>query len=256
MLPMSDPEPISTSMPEGLAGEAPASVSIARTPDSGTVKLTRRVVAVHRLDGGLERGETDARALTGDGFPIYTPPDLDRARWIPARDIKYIVFGSVDDPDLESDPGEKSQARKAILRFRDGEWIAAYMDPGQPTDGVGLAIKIRLTERQRVIPPVAAAPSMLEMQFVDLGSTTTDSAKPHRRSSDIVEAAARQGHDLTKLANDFRDRLALIRDVGLTTGDTLAFSRAVRTHLDRFLAEDGISLSSLEKSALADIILR
>src|SRR4029077_5471145 len=92
--------------------------------------------------------------------------------------------------------------------------------------------------------------------FVDMWATTTDSAKPHRRSSDIVEAAARQGHDLTKLANDFRDRLALIRDVGLTTGDTLAFLRAVRTHLDRFLAEDGIVLNSQEKSALADNILR
>jgi pilus assembly protein CpaF len=227
-----------------------------RPPEAAGTKVARRQVAVHRLDGGLERGESDARALSVDGFPIYTPPDLDRARWIPVRDIKYVVFGSVDDPDLEADPGEKSQARKAILRFRDGEWIAAYMDNGQPPDGAGLAIKIRLTERQRVIPAIAANPALLEMQFVDLWSTTTDSAQPHRRRSDIVEAAARQGRDLQKLANDFRDRLALIRDVGLTTGDTLAFSRSVRTHLDRFLAEDGINLNSVEKSALADIILR
>jgi pilus assembly protein CpaF len=251
---MSDPEPISSS--EGPTAEAPSAVSTARAPELSAVKTTRRQVAVHRLDGGLERGESDARALSTEGFPIYTPPDLDRARWIPVRDIKYVVFGSVDDPDLEADPGEKSQARKAILRFRDGEWIAAYMDAGQPPDGAGLAIKIRLTERQRVIPAVAASPALLEMQFVDLWATTTDSPQPHRRRSDIVEAAARSGRDLTSLANDFRDRLALIRDVGLTTGDTLAFSRAVRTHLDRFLAEDGINLSSVEKSALADIILR
>jgi pilus assembly protein CpaF len=251
---MSDPEPISS--PEGPTGEAPFALSTAHAPELSSVKTTRRQVAVHRLDGGLERGESDARALSTEGFPIYTPPDLDRARWIPVRDIKYVVFGSVDDPDLEADPGEKSQARKAILRFRDGEWIAAYMDAGQPPDGAGLAIKIRLTERQRVIPAVAASPALLEMQFVDLWATTTDSAQPHRRRSDIVEAAARSGRDLNKLANDFRDRLALIRDVGLTTGDTLAFSRAVRTHLDRFLAEDGINLSSVEKSALADIILR
>ncbi|HEY8816028.1 MAG TPA: ATPase, T2SS/T4P/T4SS family [Candidatus Dormibacteraeota bacterium] len=231
-------------------------MTAARPPDALATKGARRQVAVHRLDGGLERGESDARSLSADGFPIYTPPDLDRARWIPVRDIKYVVFGSVDDPDLEADPGEKSQARKAILRFRDGEWIAAYMDNGQPPDGAGLAIKIRLTERQRVIPAIAANPALLEMQFVDLWATTTDSAQPHRRRSDIVEAAARQGRDLTKLANEFRDRLALIRDVGLTTGDTLAFSRAVRTHLDRFLAEDGINLNSVEKSALADIILR
>ena len=68
---------------------------------------------MHRLDGGLERGESDARSLSADGFPIYTPPDLDRARWIPVRDIKYVVFGSVEDPDLEADPGEKREARKA-----------------------------------------------------------------------------------------------------------------------------------------------
>jgi len=253
---MSNPELFSSSMPEGPTGVAPTAVSTARPPEISPPKSTRRQVAVHRLDGGLERGESDAPALSADGFPIFTPPDLDRARWIPVRDIKYIVFGSVDDPDLEADPGEKSQARKAILRFRDGEWIAAYMDASQPPDGAGIAIKIRLTERQRVIPAVAASPALLEMQFVDLWATSTDSAQPHRRRSDIVEAAARQGRDLTKLANDFRDRLALIRDVGLTTGDTLAFSRAVRTHLDRFLAEDGINLNTAEKSALADIILR
>jgi len=241
MLPMSDPEPISATMPP---------------PEVSGVKGTRRQVSVHRLDGGLELGESDAQTITGEGFPIYTPPDLDRARWVPVRDIKYVVFGSVEDPELEADPGDKSQARKAILRFRDGEWIAAYMDSSQPPNGAGLAIKIRLTERQRVIPAVAANPALLEMQFVDLWASATDAAQPHRRRSDIVEAAAREGRDLSKLANDFRDRLALIRDVGLTTGDSMAFSRAVRSHLDRFLAEDGIELSSQEKSALADIILR
>src|SRR5712664_375889 len=218
---------------------------------------TRVRVSVHRLDGGLEDGESDARVLTGEGFPIFTPPDAERARWIPARDIKYVVLGSVDDPNLESDPGDRTAARRAILRFRDGEWIAAYMDPSQGADGAGLAIKIRLTESQRVIPALAATAALLEMQFVDAWtSTATDAPAPHRRRSDIMEAAARQGRDLNKLASDFRDRLALIRDVGLTTGDTLAFSRAVRTHLDRFLAEDSIELSAPEKTTLADIILR
>src|SRR5207302_1686475 len=136
------------------------------------------------------------------------------------------------------------------------EWIAAYMESGQSADSSGLAIKIRLTERQRVIPAVAANAALLEMQFVDAWATTTEVAVPHRRRSDIMEAAARQGRDLNRLANDFRDRLALIRDVGLTTGDTLAFSRAVRTHLDRFLAEDGIELSAPEKTTLAALPTR
>jgi pilus assembly protein CpaF len=213
-------------------------------------------ITVHRLDGGLEEGASDERGLSAQGYPIYNPSDADRPRWIPARDIKYVVFGAVDDPNLEADPGDKSQSRKAILRFRDGEWIAAYIDPGQAPDSEGVAIKIRLAERQRVIPALAASSSILEMQFVDMWAAPTVTQQPQRRRSDIVEAAARSGRDLSKLASDFRDRLALIRDVGLTTGDTLAFSRAVRTHLDRFLAEDGIELNSQEKSALADIILR
>src|SRR3979409_1178578 len=126
---MSDPEPTS-SIPTGVA-DVPTAASNARPHEVSAANLTRRQVAVHRLDGGLERGESDAKMLTSDGFPIYPPPDLDRARWIPARDIKYVVFGAAEDPDLEADPGEKSQARKAILRFRDGEWIAAYQEEGQ-----------------------------------------------------------------------------------------------------------------------------
>src|SRR5579872_3037333 len=219
-------------------------------------RLQRIAVTVHRMDGGLETGESEARALSPAGYPIYTPPDAERPRLIPLNDIKYVVVGSVDDPDLEQDPGDKAVARKAILRFRDGEWIPAYMDPSQASDGVGLAVKMRLSEKQRVIPAIAASRALLEMQFVDVWASPAEAPTPQRRRSDIEQAAAGRGNDLHKLANDFRDRLALVRDAGLTTGDTLAFSRAVRTHLDRFVAEEAIELSSQEKSALADIILR
>ncbi|HLY35716.1 MAG TPA: CpaF family protein, partial [Candidatus Limnocylindria bacterium] len=233
------------------AAQEPATPPPAFEPRAGRVPVT-----VHRMDGGLEIGESEARAISAAGFPIFTPPDADRPRLIPLNDIKYIVIGSVEDPALEQDPGDKSVTRKAILRFRDGEWIPVYMDPSQANDGVGLAVKIRLTERQRVIPAVASSRALLEMQFVDFWSAVPDAPTPQRRRSDIEQAAARQGKDLHKLADDFRDRLALVRDAGLTTGDTLAFSRAVRTYLDRFLAEDAVVLTAGEKSALADIILR
>src|SRR5207245_11447273 len=96
-------------------------------PDDARQRPPRVKVVVHRLDGGLEDGESDARTLTSEGFPLYSSADAQRARMVPTRDIKYVVFGSVDDPNLEADPGDKSTARKAILRFRDGEWIAAYI---------------------------------------------------------------------------------------------------------------------------------
>ncbi|HET9782746.1 MAG TPA: ATPase, T2SS/T4P/T4SS family, partial [Candidatus Dormibacteraeota bacterium] len=236
-------------------------MSMLETPAAPDAKeqLPRFRVVVHRLDGGLEDGESDARTITEEGFPLYSTNDPDRKRYIAARDIKYVVFGSVDDPDLEPDPGDESPARKAVMRFKDGEWIAAYVEQSPEPYTFGISIKIRLPELQRVIPAVAAAASLLDTQFVDTWTASIAApatGTPRRRRSDILEAAARQGRDLHKLANDFRDRLALIRDVGLTTGDTIAFSRAVRTHLDRFLLEDGIVLNPQEKSALADIILR
>src|SRR5579864_3616565 len=112
----------------------------------GALRLARLAVTVHRMDGGLESGASEARALSPAGYPIYTPPDADRPRLIPINDIKYVVIGSVEDPDLEADPGEKAVARKAIVRFRDGEWIPVYMDPSQASDGVGIAVKMRLSE--------------------------------------------------------------------------------------------------------------
>jgi len=127
----------------------------ASTPAQDGPRSNRTAVTVHRMDGGLETGESEARALSAAGFPIYTPPDADRPRLIPIADIKYIVVGSVDDPNLESDPGDKSTARRAILRFRDGEWIPVYMDPAQANSGVGLAVKMRISDRQRVIPVIA-----------------------------------------------------------------------------------------------------
>jgi pilus assembly protein CpaF len=226
-------------------------------PDGpGPARPSRVAVTVHRMDGGLESGASESRTLSTAGYPVFVPPDADRPRLIPITDIKYVVIGSVDDPDLEPDPGDRAVAHKAILRFRDGEWIPVYMDPSQASGGVGLAVKMRVSDRQRVIPVIAASRAILEMQFVDTWSSPGDGPTPQRRRSDIEQAAARQGKDLHRLANDFRDRLALVRDAGLTSGDTLAFSRAVRTYLDRFLLEDGITLAPAEKSALADIILR
>ena len=222
----------------------------------------RTKVVVHRLDGGLEDGESDALTVAGEGFPVYSTHEPTRQRIVPTRDIKYVVFGAVDDPNLEDDPGDATSARKAILRFKDGEWIAAYIEPSPERFADGVPIKIRLPEVHKVIPAVAVAASLLDTQFVDTWTVSAAPAPapaagtPRRRRSDFIEAAARQGRDLNKLANDFRDRLTLIRDAGLTGGDTIAFSRSVRTHLDRFLMEDNILLNAQEKSALADIILR
>ena len=147
--------PVSSPMSE-VTAETPSVLSEDARGSASRVK-----VVVHRLDGGLDEGESDARRIAGDGFPVYSGSGATRPRVVPTRDIKYVVFGSVDDPDLQPDPGDASTERKAVMRFRDGEWIAAYVEQGTEPDGEGISIKIRLPELQRVIPAVAALPSLL-----------------------------------------------------------------------------------------------
>src|SRR2546427_13147307 len=114
---MSDVETTQSANGEPLPTGAPAPAPTA--PQRPEAKHGTRVkVSVHRLDGGLEDGESNARILTAEGFPIYTPPDSDRARWIPARDIKYVGLGAVTDPHLHADPDEQSALRTAIPRAR------------------------------------------------------------------------------------------------------------------------------------------
>src|SRR5947209_13062784 len=94
---------------------APGDADALPPGESGALRLARVAVTVHRMDGGLENGASEARALSAAGYPVYIPPDADRPRLIPINDIKYVVIGSVEDPDLEPDPGEKAVARKAIV---------------------------------------------------------------------------------------------------------------------------------------------
>ncbi|TMC84404.1 MAG: hypothetical protein E6J06_06900 [Chloroflexi bacterium] len=74
--------------------------AIAGPPEDAAERPPRIKVVIHRLDGGLEDGESDSRTITTAGFPVYSLSDPDRARFVPARDIKYVVFGSADDPAL------------------------------------------------------------------------------------------------------------------------------------------------------------
>src|ERR1700737_4728006 len=74
-------------------------------------------VVVHRLDGGIEEGESDARTFAGDGYRFFSAADPDHVRQIPVSDIKYVVFGSAEDAGLEADPGDSSEARKGVLRI-------------------------------------------------------------------------------------------------------------------------------------------
>src|SRR5207244_12597282 len=79
----------------------------------GTETPPRVKVVVHRLDGGLEEGESESRVIKGEGFLIYSPADPTRARVVPTRATKYVAFGSVAHPALEPDPRASPPTRTA-----------------------------------------------------------------------------------------------------------------------------------------------
>ena len=63
-------------------------VTIETPPSSeASLPLPRLKVVVHRLDGGLEDGESDSRVIGAEGFPVYSTNDPGRARFVPTRDI-------------------------------------------------------------------------------------------------------------------------------------------------------------------------
>jgi hypothetical protein len=223
----------------------PTKVAALTTAQHG-VPTGRLIVAVHLVGGRVESGESDARTLTADGYPIFQPQDSNRARWVALREIKYVVFGSLEDPELDAELSGESHMRKAILRFRDGEWIAAYMDSGQPADGRALAIMIRLTESQRLIPAIVGAHALLEIQFVD--AWTTARRLEHGPASS-VDLSARQMHEATRLVDELRDRLSMLNADAFVTSESLALLRAAKEAVQGLHGPS--KLDSLESSLAA-----
>src|SRR5258708_20062881 len=95
---MSEVQTTSPEIPEQTPVETPVE-SGERTPGAASngapapaARPARFKVAVHRLDGGLEEGASDARSLSRAGYPIYNPPDADPPRSIPPPDLHSLLF--------------------------------------------------------------------------------------------------------------------------------------------------------------------
>jgi pilus assembly protein CpaF len=218
-------------------------------------------VTVHLLGGQVIEGHSDVVAITRRGFPIQTGGPGTETTWVPLANLKYIVLGNA----LELDPGESETERKSLLSFRDGDTIQAYV-AGLPASSVdGFPVRMRVPDTDFVSTVLCCSQSLLEVRFVDRWGVglTQWTAEPRRRRTDRTPAIApgkglpeqQRGSRIAQLAAHYRDRLALIRDSDLSSGDQESFTRSVRLHIDSLLEDDQLTLTMSERTELIDQIL-
>jgi len=228
------------------------------TQELDAVAIGPAEVTVHLLGGQVIEGHSDVVAISRRGIPIQTAGPGTEATWVPLANLKYIVLGGA----LESDPGDSETERKALLSFRDGDTIQAYLAglPGATIEG--FPVRMRVPDTEFVSPVLVCAQSLLEVRFIDRWGVglTQWTAAPRRRRTDQTgllggKDAAGRGSRITQLAAHYRDRLALIRDSDLSSGDQESFTRSVRLHIDSLMEEDQLTLTLSERTELIDQIL-
>ncbi|MDQ6691516.1 MAG: CpaF family protein [Candidatus Dormibacteraeota bacterium] len=210
-------------------------------------------VTVHLLGGQVLEGLTNSREITRRGFPLHRVGGDGDVTWVPLANLKYVALGGV----LEPDDGDSEQ-RKGLLSFRDGDSIQGYLAGGP--GGEGFMIRMRVQDTEYVSPVLVCSQALLEMRFVDRWGVGLDqwTAAPRRRRSDRSgqqAPAEHRGSRIAELSADYRDRLSMIRDADLSTGDQESFTRSVRLHIDQMLDEDQLTLTMAERTELIDQIL-
>ena len=230
------------------------------TQDLATLEIGPAEVTVHLLGGQVIEGRSDVVAITRRGFPILVGDPGGEVTWVPLANLKYVVLGT----DLEADPGESESERKALLSFRDGDTIQAYVAglPGSNVDG--FPVRMRVPDTDFITTVLICGQSLLEVRFVDRWGVglTQWTAAPRRRRTDRTPAFGsgkgseqQRGSRIAQLAAHYRDRLSLIRDSDLSSGDQESFTRSVRLHIDGLLDEDQLTLTMSERTELIDQIL-
>ncbi|HEY8760365.1 MAG TPA: CpaF family protein, partial [Candidatus Dormibacteraeota bacterium] len=217
-------------------------------------------VTVHLLGGQVIEGRSSVAAISRRGYPIHTGEPESDETWVPLANLKYIVLGGA----LEPDPGESETERKALLSFRDGDTIQAYLAGMPGSTQEGFPVRMRVPDTEFVSVVLCCSQSLLEIRFVDRWGVglTQWTAAPKRRRTDrtpILGGGAKDdrqgGSRVTQLAAHYRDRLSLIRDSDLSSGDQESFTRSVRLHIDNMLDDDQLTLTMSERTELIDQIL-
>ena len=204
------------------------------------------------------------------GFPIV--PDAsgnNQQIWVSLAALKYVILHD-DSPGKQhrQDPRERgSKYKRVVLRFQDGETLRTYADEasGQTDEGFSCLIWDEQTKQlDRVLVSLHALKGIFFVKEWDSRSEeeklrwlpAQKKKESAAKSVPLVEADAGDDPELRRLADGFRQRLAQVRDARLTSRDPEVLRKAMRTHVDRLLEEDGLPLEPERRERVVDAMLR
>ena len=227
-------------------------------------------VSVHFTDGEVINATSSAVTFTKMGFPIVPEGSGNNQEiWVSLAALKYVVLQETKQRGKhDQDPREAgSKYRRIVLRFTDGETLRTYGDEQSGHEEEGFSC-IVWDEQEKVQRRVLVSLHALKgIFFVKEWDSRTEEEKlawlPAHRRKDAPEKAtpllggdADEDPEVRRVADHVRVRLGEVRDPGLTSRDPDVLRKALRTHVDRILFEDGKGLEAAKHEQVVETILR
>ena len=225
-------------------------------------------VTVYFADGERMEGDSGAMTLTKMGFPVLPDSGNSELTWVSLSAIKYVLIhaGNLEASE-DGDPREARNLPKVVIRFQDGEVIRTFRDENWSQEGEGF--KLRIWDPQlRVLTPALLSMHHVKGIFMvrewDSRSPSQKILEPGRPAKEPVAAGRRvsvptqpeEVDRIEKLAQEYRGKLARIRDDRLSARTPDEFVSGLRHHLAQLLAQDQRVLTSTEFHDLAELLVR
>jgi pilus assembly protein CpaF len=226
-------------------------------------------VTVHFADGEELTGDAEAISLEKLGFSMSVTGGNTRTVWVAMPQIKYVVVHNLGtEPTGTADPRANHGLQKAVFHFADGETIHSYRDEYFVEEAQGFNLRLWNPKEQALERVVVSGHGLKGVFFVESFDSRTDADKranaTRRRVGPVAEVptdwlddpTAEFDPELRRIAYSYQRRLALERDLELSSSDPLAFEQAISARLDRLLEDDLVAMRPEQKSALITFILR
>jgi pilus assembly protein CpaF len=206
------------------------------------------------------------------GFPIIPDGSGNNQQiWVSLAALKYVILHD-DNPGKQhrQDPREKgAKYKRVVLRFQDGETLRTYADEGSGQTDEGFSCLIWDDKTKQLDQVLVSLHALKGIFFVKEWDSRTEEEKlrwlPAQKKKEaaakavpLVDANGGDAGDpeIRSLADNFRQRLAQVRDARLTSRDPEVLRKAMRTHVDRLLEEDAIQLEPAKRERIVDAMLR
>jgi pilus assembly protein CpaF len=226
-------------------------------------------VTVHFVDGERIDGASEAMTLSKLGFPIVPDASNNELVWVSLTAIKYVLVhaGNIQTGE-DGDPRVPYDLPKVVIRFHDGEVIRTFRDESWGQEAEGFRLRTWDAKQRQLMPTLVSLHAVKGIFFVKEWDSRTAEEKLGRQPRaagnghltpvkvEGLPPSAEADQELILLAQDYRARLARIRDAKLVSGTPAEFATAVRRNTVRLLVEDGRKLSVEQHEQLNTLILR